>query len=43
MMRPQITEYLIDMLGDEIYYDEANPKYRCLWNRFHSVVINLIL
>ncbi|KHN75727.1 hypothetical protein Tcan_05608 [Toxocara canis] len=37
MMTPQITEYLIDILGDGIYYDEANPKYRCLWNRFHSV------
>uniref|UniRef100_A0A0M3INY8 Uncharacterized protein n=1 Tax=Ascaris lumbricoides TaxID=6252 RepID=A0A0M3INY8_ASCLU len=43
MMRPQITEYLIDMLGDEIYYDEANPKYRCLWNRFHSVVFCTLL
>ncbi|VDM40397.1 unnamed protein product [Toxocara canis] len=43
MMTPQITEYLIDILGDGIYYDEANPKYRCLWNRFHSVVFCTML
>uniref|UniRef100_A0A915AB09 Uncharacterized protein n=1 Tax=Parascaris univalens TaxID=6257 RepID=A0A915AB09_PARUN len=43
MMNPQITEYLIDILGDEIYYDETNPKYLCLWNRFHSVRITKLI
>lgn len=30
--------YLQALLNEDIYYDEANPKYRCTFNLYHVAV-----
>uniref|UniRef100_A0AC34FDV6 Uncharacterized protein n=1 Tax=Panagrolaimus sp. ES5 TaxID=591445 RepID=A0AC34FDV6_9BILA len=30
-----MKEYLQALLNEDIYYDEANPKYRCFLNLYH--------
>lgn len=33
-----MKEYLQALLNEDIYYDEANPKYRCFLNLYHVAV-----
>uniref|UniRef100_A0A0N5ARR2 DUF1084 domain-containing protein n=1 Tax=Syphacia muris TaxID=451379 RepID=A0A0N5ARR2_9BILA len=43
MMKSNLSDYLIEMVSDDIYYDEANPKYRCVWNKFHVLAFCTII
>uniref|UniRef100_A0A7E4UPR0 Uncharacterized protein n=1 Tax=Panagrellus redivivus TaxID=6233 RepID=A0A7E4UPR0_PANRE len=37
-----MRDYWKTLLEDDIYYDEANPKYRCLFNLYHVARVTRI-
>uniref|UniRef100_A0A914E130 Uncharacterized protein n=1 Tax=Acrobeloides nanus TaxID=290746 RepID=A0A914E130_9BILA len=38
-----MSGYFKVLLDDDVYYDEANPKYRCFFNKFHAVKLSKII